>query len=85
MSDAVQDLHDRFERHDADGTHRENVIVTVEPETDLSRLESAGMEITNAMLSDTIISGHVNFASFKAISKLNGVVRIELDGEMGAL
>ena len=65
--------------------HREQVIVTLRRDADVSKLETMGMEISNRMGNLPIVCGTIDANAFKAISGWDGIERIEPDSEMRAL
>lgn len=83
--DISTDLAERFARTDVNPEHREAVIVTLVPGTDLQTLQAAGMQIDNVMKTTSIVTGTVNAITFNKLKSLSGIERIESDGTMKAL
>lgn len=61
------------------------VIVTIKPETDLTKLESKGLKIGFKSALASIVSGTIPSTNARKLAELNEVEKIEYDAEMHAI
>jgi hypothetical protein len=81
MPEVSAELRERFRSHAEDPGHVEAVIVTLEPGADAGRLEREGMQVDRRIKSLPIVSGRLDASTLEALSRLDGIERIELDAE----
>lgn len=85
MTEISKELTDRFRQHAGVPTHVEAVVVTLRPGAPPAQLERAGMQVEHTIRARPIAAGKVDARTLEALSRLDGVVRIELDSAMRAL
>lgn len=85
MPEISSELHERFRAHAHDASHTESVVVTLRPGVNATVLDDVGMEIDHTMRNQPIVSGRIDAATLRAMTTLEGVVRVEPDNEMRAL
>jgi hypothetical protein len=85
MPEVSSALRERFRAHADDPAHREAVIITLRSREDAGQLARAGVAVERIMRGVPIVSCRLDAAALGTLEGMDGVVRIELDGEVRAI
>jgi len=85
MDKVSEDLCAEFDKRKDDSSYEEQVVITLKKDAPRPDFSASGITLVSEMKNAPIVVARVNGAGLNALSKLDGVERIERDGEMRAL